>query len=323
VLAASERSGGRRYGEAVRWRLDGDAPAAAAGIVLASCDPAGFEGCAVVFSALAAEVAREIEPRLVEAGYRVVSNSSAFRQRADVPLLVPEINAAHLELLEASAANGSGGGLVTNPNCSATGLALAAAPLDRAFGLRRMVVSTLQAISGAGMQGPRAIDLLDNVVPHIPGEEEKIEIELNKMLGRVEHGRVRAADLVVSASCHRVATLDGHLAAVSLDLDGAPSPQQVASVLAEFRGDCADLGLPSAPARPLRVRSEDDRPQPRLDRDAGGGMCAVVGRVRECPVLGVKFALLAHNTIRGAAGGALLNAELMAARGMLDGSPEA
>jgi aspartate-semialdehyde dehydrogenase len=320
VLAASDRSRGRAYADAVRWSLAGDPPETIAAMELAPCEPEAFEGCQVVFSALEADVARAVEPRLVEAGLTVVSNSSAFRQRTDVPLLIPEINAAHLALLGPPAARGR---LVTNPNCCATGIALAAAPLDRAFGVRRMTVTMLQAVSGAGLGGPRAMELIDNVLPHIPGEEEKIEIELNKMLGRVVEGRVQPAELVVSASCHRVAGLDGHLAAVSVELDRPAGADDVAAELGDFRGDVADLGLPSSPARPVVVRTEPDRPQPRRDRDAGGGMSAVVGRIRPCPVLGVKFSLLSHNTVRGAAGGALLNAELLAARGFLDGSSDA
>jgi len=199
-------------------------------------------------------------------------------------------------------------------------LALVAAPIDRAFGIRRMVVTTLQAISGAGSDGPRALDLLDNVVPYIPGEEEKIESELGKLLGRVDGGRIVDSPLVVSANCHRVATLDGHLAAVSFELAASASPEQVAAVLREFRGDTAGLDLPSSPDRPIRVRDEPDRPQPRRDRDAARGMAVVVGRVRACPVLGVKLELLSHNTVRGAAGGSLLNAELLVVRGLLDGS---
>jgi aspartate-semialdehyde dehydrogenase len=268
----------------------------------------------LLFSALDSPVAHDLEPALVEAGFAVVSNSSAHREASDIPLVIPEVNADHLALLSPAAA---GGFLVTNPNCSVTGLALAVAPLHRRFGIRRLVVATLQSVSGAGASGPRAMELVDNVVPFIDGEEPKLESELNKILGRLEGGRVSRAGIRASAHCHRVATLDGHLEAVSMELDGNPSPEEVRGTLEEFRGDVCDLGLPSAPERPIVVLDAPDRPQPRLDRDCGDGMTVVVGRIRSCPALGVKLELLSHNAVRGAAGGTLLNAELLAARGLL------
>jgi aspartate-semialdehyde dehydrogenase len=317
ALAASERSAGRSYREATRWRLSQDPPPGAAGLHVRRCEPGDLRDCDVVLSALDTAVARELEPRFAAAGFAVISNSSAFRQSPEVPLLIPEINGAHLGLLAIQQERNDGGFVVTNPNCSATGLALALAPLHRAFGLRRIVVATLQAISGAGAEGPRALELLDNVLPYIPGEEEKMEPELRKILGRLDGRAIRPAEVDVSAHCHRVPTLDGHLEAVSVELEKNVAPEEAETVLREWRGELGGMKLPSAPSRPILVRTEPDRPQPLLDRNAGGGMSIVVGRVRACPVLGLKLVLLSHNTVRGAAGGTLLNAELLAARELI------
>lgn len=317
AVAASERSAGKPYGEAAAWRLSQDPPPAIARLAVRRCRAEELEDCDLVLSGLDAPVAREVEPELAAAGIAVVSNSSALRMVPDVPLLVPEVNAAHLGLLDAQRRRTGGGYVVTNPNCSVTGLVLALAPLDRAFGVERVFVSTMQALSGAGVEGPRALDVVDNVIPHIPGEEDKIEAELPKLLGTLGDGAVAPASVVVSAHCHRVATLDGHLEAVSVALAREASPAEAAAVLAAFRGDVADLALPSSPAAPVIVRGERDRPQPRLDRDAGGGMSAVVGRLRRCPVATLRFVVLSHNTVRGAAGATLLNAELLHARGLV------
>jgi aspartate-semialdehyde dehydrogenase len=315
-LAASDRSAGRSYADAVIWRLSDGPPAHISRLALRRCAVPELEDCDVALSALDAAVAREVEPRFAEAGIPVVSNSSAFRQDDAVPLLVPEVNPAHLGLLDRPRREGAGF-IVTNPNCSTTGLALALAPLHRAFGVRRVVVSTLQAVSGAGVDGPRALDLVDNVIPHIPGEEEKIERELGKILGAFDGARVARADLAVSAHCHRVPTLDGHLEAVSVGLDRKADLDELREALRSFRSEVEADGLPSACAAPIVVRDEVDRPQPRLDRDSGGGMSVVVGRLRPCNVLDYRLLVLSHNTVRGAAGGTLLNAELLAARGML------
>jgi aspartate-semialdehyde dehydrogenase len=314
ALAASGRSSGRRYGEVVRWRGGADPPQDVLEEVVRPCEADQFDDCDGVFSALEREVAEEIEPRLADRGLAVVSNASALRMEQDVPLLVPEINPEHLDLLATQRADrGWGGYVVTNPNCSTTGLALALAPLHREFGVRRVVVSTLQAVSGAGSHGPSALDLIDNVLPWIPGEEEKIERELGKILGDAR----QPATVDVAAHCHRVPVIDGHLEAVSVELQQPATPTQAVEVLRAWTGQAAALDLPSAPARPIVVRTEADRPQPRLDRDAGGGMSVVVGRVRACPVLSLRFLLLSHNTVRGAAGGTLLNGELLAARRLL------
>jgi aspartate-semialdehyde dehydrogenase len=289
-------------------------PAKAATLTVSGCAPADFAECDLVLSALDAAVAIDVEPALACEGLAVVSNSSALRMAPDVPLLVPEVNGRAIVRIAARAAAGF---VVTNPNCSVTGLALALAPLDRAFGVRRVVVTTLQAVSGGGLGGPRAIELLDNVVPYIAGEEEKIEVELGKILGRATADGFVPAEITVSAHCHRVPTLDGHLEAVSVELDRPPSPEDAMAALAAFRGDVEGLDLPTAPRFPIVVRQEPDRPQPRLDRDCGLGMSVVVGRVRTCPVLTLRFVLLSHNMVRGAAGGAVLNAELLAARDLL------
>jgi aspartate-semialdehyde dehydrogenase len=317
ALGASERSIGQRYGDVVRWKLSDPPPASAVGMRVVACLPETMPDLDVVLSALDATTAREVEPLFARTGHAVISNSSAFRMDADVPLLVPEVNAAHLGLLEEQRARFGGGSLVTNPNCSVTGLAIAMAPLERAFGVKRLVVVTLQAISGAGAEGPRAIDLVDNVIPHIPGEEDKIESELAKILGTLDGGRVRPCPVTVSAHCHRVATLDGHLEAASIELGRDVDPAEARAALAAFVGDPAARDLPSGTPAPILVRGEEDRPQPRLDRDAGGGMAVVVGRIRRCPALGLKLELLSHNAVRGAAGGTLLNAEMLASRGLL------
>ncbi len=319
AVAASSRSAGRRYGDAVTWRLAQAPPAQVAALAVSPCEPAALAGCDVLLSALDAQTAREVEPRMRDAGFPVVSNSSAYRMAADVPLLVPEVNAAHLSLIGRQRDAAGGGFIVTNPNCSVIGLALGIAPLHRAFGVRRVVVTTLQAISGAGLSGPSALDLVDNVLPYIDGEEEKIERELQKILGTLDSGTasVRAAGIDVSAHCHRVAVQDGHLEAVSVELGRPVEPAEAEEVLRGFTGEEDVRRLPSAVAHPVEVRREPDRPQPRLDRDAAGGMAVVVGRVRRCPVLGLKFELLSHNAVRGAAGGTLLAAELLVERGFV------
>ncbi len=315
-VAASDRSVGRPYGEAVRWRLPGEVPAVARDLVVQPPEP-GLAG-RLLFSALPASVAREVEPRLAAAGYWISSNASALRMEPDVPLVIPEVNPDHLALLEVQRRRrGWAGGVVTNPNCSTIHLVLALAPLHRAVGVRRCVVSTYQAISGAGYPGVPAWDLVDNVIPYIPSEEEKMARESRKLLGVLGEEGVVDADLTLSAHCHRVAVLDGHLEAVSVETGRPLSPEEAVELWQAFRGRPQELGLPTAPSRPVVVRSEPDRPQPRLDREAEGGMASVVGRVRPCPVLTLRFEVLGHNTIRGAAGAALLNGELLVAEGWI------
>lgn len=309
AFGASERSRGKRYADAVRWLLPGDPPEAARCMDVGDCSPERFDGCDLVLSSLDSGVAREVERVLADAGFPVVSNSSAYRMAEDVPLVIPEVNPHHLSLLPGSDDRSGRGYIVTNPNCCVVGLALALAPLHRAYGVSRVVVTTLQALSGAGADGPRSLETLENVLPFIPGEEDKLESEVAKILD---------ADVKVSAHCHRVSTIDGHLEAVSVELVRPPgSPAEAVELLRSFRGDVSDLALPTAPDRPIVVRDEPDRPQPRLDRDTGDGMSVVVGRVRPCPVLSLRLEILSHNTLRGAAGAALLNAELLAARSLL------
>lgn len=313
-LAASGRSRGLAYGEAVHWHLPTPLPAAAAALELQEAAP---EGCParLVFSALDSGPAAEIEPRFAAAGHLVVSNASALRMRADVPLLIPEINPDHLVLLRQQADYARRGGVVTNPNCATVGLALALAPLERAFGVERVFVATMQAVSGAGYPGVASLDVLGNLIPYIPHEEEKLESEAAKILGTIQDGALVPAAFTISAQCHRVPVLDGHTEAVSVQLRRRAPLEAVREALASFRARPQELGLPTAPERPLQLTTAADRPQPRQDVDAGQGMAVTIGRLRPCPLLDYKFTLLSHNTLRGAAGAALLNAELIQAEG--------
>lgn len=322
ALAASDRSEGKPYAEACTWRLPGEVPRAARALPVQAPEPP--LDCDVVFSSLPAEVAGHVEARFAQAGYPVISNSSAHRMSDPVPLIIPEVNPDHLGLLDAcsgtmgSGRGGRGGGfIVTNPNCSAVMIALTLAPLAARFGVEAVVVTTLQALSGAGFPGVSALDITDNVIPFIAGEEEKIERETRKILGRLQGGRVAPASFPVSAQCHRVNVIDGHLGAIRVTLGRAADPAELHDAFASFRGLPQELGLPSAPEHPIVVRDEPDRPQPRLDRDAGRGMSVTVGRIARDGVLGHRYVVLSHNTVRGAAGAALLNAELLLAKGYL------
>jgi len=268
----------------------------------------------LLLSALPSTAAREIEPLLAGRGHLVVSNASAFRQDPDVPLVIPEVNPSHLALLERQTDRWPGG-IVTNPNCVTAGLAMALAPLHRAFGLDMVVASTMQAISGAGRPGPSAGALVDNVIPHISGEEEKIALESQRILGEITDAGVQEADFPLSAHANRVPVLHGHLVAVSARFRTGVSPDDVRAAINGWMGAPGAGDLPSAPDRSLEIVDGDDRPQPRLDRDHGAGMTVTVGRIRGCPALDVRFLVLAHNLVRGAAGAALLNAELCHATG--------
>jgi aspartate-semialdehyde dehydrogenase len=316
-LAASDRSAGKPYVEACRWRLTGSPPAAVAGLKVAGCD--GPFRSRLLFSGLDASVAGEVESALAAKGHAVVSNSRNHRMDPDVPLLIPEVNADHLASLGAQRRRTGGGYIVTNPNCSVAGLAMALAPLHRAFGLRAVHVVTLQALSGAGYPGVASLDVADNVVPYIGGgEEEKIETEPRKILGRFDGAAFAPAEFTISASVHRVAVSDGHTMAAFVQFARPASAEAAAEALAAFRGEPQERGLPTAPKRPIHVLSEPDRPQPRLDRDRENGMAVSVGRVRLNGDGCLKLEALVHNTIRGAAGAAILNAELLQARGLLD-----
>jgi aspartate-semialdehyde dehydrogenase len=317
-VAASERSSGKTYAEAVRWHLDAPIPAAVRNLVVKGLAPS--MECDFVFSALDSSVAGGAEEDFARAGYPVVSNSRNHRMDPDVPLLIPEVNAAHLDAIPLQQKNRGydTGFIVTNPNCSTAGLVLVLKPLAEAFGLEKIFVVTLQAMSGAGYPGVASIDIQGNVVPFISGEEEKMESEPQKLLGKWNGERFVDAGLGISAHCNRVPVLDGHLECVSVSLKKIASLQEVREALREFEVSSELAALPSALRNPIVVLEEQDRPQPRRDVNAGNGMAAVVGRVRECSLLDVKLTLLSHNLVRGAAGAAMLNAELLAARGFLN-----
>jgi aspartate-semialdehyde dehydrogenase len=314
-VAASERSSGKKYSEAVNWHLNTSIPVAAANLVVKSLEPA--LDCDFVFSALDSSVAGPAEEEFARAGYPVVSNSKNHRMSPDVPLLIPEVNAAHLDAIPVQQKNrGYGSGfIVTNPNCSTAGLVLVLKPLADAFGLEKIFVVTLQAVSGAGYPGVASLDILGNVVPFIGGEEEKMEEEPQKLLGRWDGSRFVEAGVGISAHCNRVPVENGHLECLSLSLKKIATLAEVREALRDFTVSEELAALPTAVKNPVIVLDEENRPQPRRDVNAGNGMAAVVGRVRECPLLDVKLTLLSHNLVRGAAGAALLNAELLASRG--------
>jgi len=314
-VAASERSSGRKYSEAVTWHLNEPIPAAAASLLVKGLDPA--LDCDFVFSALDSSVAGPAEEDFARAGYPVVSNSKNHRMAPDVPLLIPEVNAAHLDAIPFQQKNrGYGTGfIVTNPNCSTAGLVLVLKPLADAFGLEKLFVVPMQAASGAGYPGVPSLDILGNVVPFISGEEEKLETEPQKLLGKWDGSRFVEAGLGISAHCNRVPVENGHLESVSMSLKKVATLAEVREVLRDFSVSEELAVLPTAVKNPIVVLDEENRPQPRRDVNAGNGMAAAVGRIRECPLLDVKLTLLSHNLLRGAAGAALLNAELLAARG--------
>jgi aspartate-semialdehyde dehydrogenase len=316
-LGASGRSEGKTYAEAATWRLACQMPDDLRDRKVESCTPG--RGPHLMFSALDANAANEIEPAFARAGHLVISNARSYRMDPLVPLLIPEINADHLSLLPAQRRErGWSGAIVTNPNCSTVVLSLALAPL-RQFGLKSVMVTTLQAVSGAGYPGVASFDILGNVVPAISGEEEKMESETQKILGSLDGNRVTPHPAVVSAQTTRVPVIDGHTESVSVALEAKPSIDEVVAALRAFRGRPQELKLPTAPPNPVVWLQQSDRPQPRLDAERDGGMAVSVGRVRACRVLDVKFVALGHNTIRGAAGAAVLNAELMRAEGLLVG----
>nr|MBP7321978.1 aspartate-semialdehyde dehydrogenase [Deltaproteobacteria bacterium] len=317
ALAASERSAGVSYAESMagRWRMETPIPRAVAGIPVRECTP--NLDCRLVFSAMDASIAGEVEEDFARAGYVVSSNSKNHRMDEDVPLLIPEVNGDHLSIVPQQKKRWKGNGfIVTNPNCSTIGLALALAPIHQKYTAKKVMVTTMQALSGAGYPGVPSLDVLDNVLPFIGGEEAKVESEPQKILGTVSGNRFVYADFVVSASCNRVHVKDGHLECVSVALAQKPSVEELKQTLSDFN-PLAGLQLPFSPPQPIVLRTEDNRPQPRFDRDEGNGMACVVGRIRECPILDYKFVVLSHNTIRGAAGAAILNAEYMVKKGLL------
>ncbi len=315
-LAASDRSEGKSYGEATRWRLKTALPSRARNMVISPASPDGAPK--VIFAALDAGIARELEPQFAAAGCAVVSNSSAFRMDPTVPLVIPEVNPDHLVLIERQSwRKQSGGYIVTNPNCSAIGLVVALAPLHRQFGVECIFVTTMQAVSGAGYPGVASLDILGNVIPYIAKEEEKMEEETRKLLGKLSSAGVEDPGFTMSAHCNRVPVEDGHTESVSIKLKNKADANAILDALTGFKSVPHDLGCPSAPARPIAYDAAPDRPQPRFDVDRGNGMTVTVGRLRPCGVLDYKFTVLSHNTIRGAAGAALLNAELLKVQGYL------
>jgi aspartate-semialdehyde dehydrogenase len=315
-LAASDRSAGQPYGEAVRWRLKTPIPERVRQMQVSNAAPESAPR--VIFAALDAGIARELEPQFAAAGCAVVSNSSAFRMHQNVPLVVPEVNASHTALIEKQCwRKQSGGYIVTNPNCSAIGLVVALAPLHQKFGIESLFVTTMQAVSGAGYPGVASLDILGNVIPYIAKEEEKMEEEARKLLGQLTGDRVEPATFRMTAHCNRVAVEDGHTESVSVKLKRKAGAEELIAAFNEFRSTPQELKLPLAPAQPIFYDAAPDRPQPRFDVDRGNGMTVSVGRLRPCGVLDYKFTVLSHNTIRGAAGAALLNAELLKAQGFL------
>ena len=314
ALAASDRSAGKSYGEACAWKLAGEMPESIKEIIVQPIAPP--LDCDLVFSSLPSSVARETEEAFARAGYPVISNSSSFRMDEDVPLLIPEINSEHLRLIEVQKRNRGfdKGFIITNPNCAVVCFAPPLAALHRKFGVEAVIVTTMQAISGAGYPGVSSFDITDNVLPYIAGEESKVEIEAQKILGEMKNDAVGAADFAVSAQCNRVPVIDGHMAAVRVKLRERSTLEEVRAAMENFAG----LELYSAPKQFIIVRDEPDRPQPRLDRDAGKGMTITVGRLFPDNVFDYRFVALSHNTIRGAAGAAILNAELLIAKNLIE-----
>jgi aspartate-semialdehyde dehydrogenase len=315
-LVASDRSAGQTYGQAARWVLSGNPPEDVAGRAVLPLD--SDLQSPIVFSALPADIAKTVEWRLAEQGHLICSNASAYRMQPEVPILLPEINAEHAQLIAVQRQkHGWTGGLATNSNCTSAPVAMALAPL-RVFGIEAVLAVSMQAVSGAGYPGVPSLDIIDNVIPYIGGEEPKLEAEPRKMLGALAGDHIESLDYAASATCTRVATLDGHLVSVSVRFAEPVTEDQILAAWSGFVGPDPVPGLPTAPAQPIVVRREPDRPQPRRDRDEGNGMAAVVGRLRPCPVLGGwKFMALAHNTMRGAAGCSILNAELLVEEGYL------
>lgn len=313
MLAASDNSVGKKYASAAKWHQPFDLPLSVREMIVQPCEPE--MDAAIVFSALPSDVAGDIEERFAKRGYLVSSNASNHRMDADVPLVIPEVNPEHLDLIRVQRAKRKwSGAIVCNPNCSTIHATLALKPLADAFGLQRVIVTTMQALSGAGYPGVASLDILDNVIPFIGGEEKKLETEPLKLLGKLEGDQVTDAGFRISAACNRVATRDGHLETVSVEFGTKATIDQVHRAMIQFSGEPQALNLPTAPAHPIVYCAEPDRPQPRLDRDVEKGMASVIGRLRECNVLDFKFVVLGHNTIRGAAGGTVLNAELMVAK---------
>jgi len=315
-LAASERSAGKTYSEACRWLLPFDMPESVQDLPLLTLDSDFSQG--VIFSALPGFVAADIESVLAGRGHHVFSNASSHRMDKNVPLLVPEVNAEHSQLVRSQPTFKKGGYIVTSANCSTTILVLALKPLHTRFGIKRMSVVTMQAVSGAGYPGVASLDILGNVLPYIPGEEEKLESETTKILGTLQADTIRPAEINVSAQCTRVPVTNGHTEFVSLAFENPPAQEEIVTCLRDFQPPDEVLDLPSTPVFPIKVFQKPDRPQPALDISEANGMTVAVGRIRQCSLEDYKFLVLGHNTLRGAAGGAIHNAELLYAQGLID-----
>ncbi|MGD0708886.1 MAG: aspartate-semialdehyde dehydrogenase [Anaerolineaceae bacterium] len=317
ALTASDRTVGQSYGTACHWILPGDMPAWAREMEILPTSPDSVS-VPLAFSALPADAAVEIEPAFAGAGTIVCSNASAYRMAPDVSILFPEVNPEQAAILPIQRRlRGWSGGIITNSNCTSTGITVALKPLQDAFGLRKVFAVSMQALSGAGYPGVPAMDIIDNVIPLIKGEEEKVESEPRKMLGKIVGDEIVPADFLVSAHTNRVAVTDGHMVCLSVELEKSATPAQAIQAMREYRAPEVSRDLPSAPDPVIIVRDEPDRPQPRLDRMTGNGMATVVGRVRSDPIFGLKFVVLSHNTIRGAAGGSIFNAELLVKLGYI------
>ena len=317
ALAASDRSVGQPYAQACRWVLNDPMPEFAREMVVVPAMPECIDA-KIVFSALHNEIAKDLEPQFAQAGFAVCSNASSYRRVEDVPLLLPEVNADHIQLVKIQREQrGWNGCILTNPNCTSTGLTIALKALDDAFGVKKVFAVSLQALSGAGYPGIPSLDIIDNVIPNINGEEDKVEWEPRKMLGKLNDSRINLADIRFSAHTNRVAVIDGHTVCASVELARPADPETAEAVLRDYRAPASAGELPSSPRPVIDVRSEADRPQPRLDRLTGKGMTTVVGRLRRDPILDLKFVVLSHNTIRGAAGGSIYNAELLVNENLL------
>ncbi|MGB3975367.1 MAG: aspartate-semialdehyde dehydrogenase [bacterium] len=315
-LMASERSVGKPYRQAVNWMLPQEPETWIQQMIVEKCEP--DDSLDMVFSSLPASEAAQIETEFASEGIPVVSNSSAHRMAEDVPLIIPEINSEHLAMLEHQRCRlRSRGYIVANPNCSTIALSLGLDPVHRKFGIRKILVSTAQAVSGAGVPGLSMMAMLDNTIPYILGEESKLETEPKKIFGRLEAGKFKPADMTISAGCTRVAVRDGHLMHVSFTLSKHATENDILECWRNYRPEIQDLQLPNSPEYPVIYLNSPDRPQPLLDRDRGSGMTVSVGRLRPCPVMDWKCVILGHNTVRGAAGGAILLAELLAKKGFI------
>jgi len=315
ALASSERCAGKKYQDVCHWLLEGEMPAEIGKLVVQPAQPP-LEA-KIIFSALPALIAREVEPLFAEVGYIVCSNASAFRYEEDVPVIIPEINHDHTALFEKQKKNrGWKGMLVTSPNCTTSGIALPLKPLHKAFGIRKIFVVTMQAVSGAGYPGLSYLDIEDNVIPFIGGEEQKIETETCLLLGKMVGSQRIPANMTISAQANRVSVKEGHTTCLSIAFVQKPSREDIISVLENFNGIEGIKGLPSKPKQILVVRQEEDRPQPRKDRHTNNGMSVTVGRIRPCPILDYRMVTVSHNTLRGAAGGSILNAELLVAKNL-------